>query len=173
MKTTLLVLVILLAPLSGVPAAAGPQGGAGHFSQGGLAFDYPAAWTLADTSNDELQRAVLTRAGGSNIIVVFAQRELIKTPSQLYAARTGVTMPYVANIARKLDLSRPPPPDEAQCLNVGGRPAVAWAGGSKASRRPPKSTRSSSGSVCCTSSTSAPIRTRPRARPRGRPCSTP
>ncbi|MET0648663.1 MAG: energy transducer TonB [Pyrinomonadaceae bacterium] len=126
MKTTLLVLVILLAPLSGVPAAVGPQDGAGHFSKDGLAFDYPAAWTLSDTSNSELQRAVLTRAGGSNIIMVFAQRELITTAGQLYGSRARVTMPYVANIAHKLGLNNPPPPNEAQCVPAGGRTAVGF-----------------------------------------------
>ena len=126
MKTTLLILVILLAPLPGVPAAAGPQGGTQRFSKDGLAFDYPVAWTFADTSTPELQRAVLTRAGASNIIMVFAQREVIKTPSQLYAARARVTMPYVTNIAHKLGLNNPPPPSEAQCVPAGGRTAVGF-----------------------------------------------
>ena len=126
MKTTLLILVILLAPPSGVPAAAGPQGGTHRFSKDGLAFDYPVAWTLADTSNDESQRAVLTRAGASNIIMVFARRELITTAEQLSAARTGVTMPYVENIAHKLGLNQPPSPNEAQCMPVGGRTAVGF-----------------------------------------------
>ena len=126
MKTTLLLLVILLAPLPCVPAAAGPQGGTMRFSKDGLAFDYPVAWTLADTSNDESQRAVLTRAGASNIIMVFARRELITTAEQLSAARVRMTVPYVENIAHKLGLNQPPSPNEAQCMPVGGRTAVGF-----------------------------------------------
>jgi TonB family protein len=118
MKTALLTLVILFTGL--------PQGGAGRYSKDGLAFDHPAGWALADTSNTELQRVVLTRAGASNIIMVFAQRELITAAAQLYASRNGVTMPYVTNIAHKLGLDGPPPPSEAQCVSVGGRNAVGF-----------------------------------------------
>lgn len=118
MKTALLIFVILLAT---------PQGGAGHYAKDGLAFDYPAGWTLGDTSNAELQRVVLTRAGGgSNIIMVFAQRELITTAAQLSASRVRLTMPYVENIAHKLGLNRPPSSNEAQCMPVGGRTAVGF-----------------------------------------------
>lgn len=125
MKTSLLIIVILLAPLMRAPVAAAPQGSAGHFSKEGLAFDYPASWTLADTGDAKLQRLILTRAGGSNVIMVFAQREPVMTADELYASRINVTMPYVTNIAHKLGLSRPPP-DEAQCVPVGGRPAVGF-----------------------------------------------
>jgi TonB family protein len=107
-------------------APAPPQGGAGHYSKDGIAFDYPAGWTLGDTSNAELQRVVLTRAGGSNIIMVFAHRQLIETAQQLYASRAGVTMPYVEGIAHKLGLNDPPQADEAQCVTVGERYAVGF-----------------------------------------------
>ncbi|HEX8146101.1 MAG TPA: energy transducer TonB [Pyrinomonadaceae bacterium] len=118
MKTALLIFVALLVV---------PQAGAGHYSKEGLAFDYPAGWTLGDTSNAELQRVVLTRAGGgSNIIMVFAQRGLINNTAQLNASRRDVTMPYVENIAHKLGLNNPPPPDEAQCVAVGERQAVGF-----------------------------------------------
>lgn len=124
MKTALLIFVILLAPLAPPAQELAAQGG--RFSKDGLAFEYPAAWTLADSGDAKLQRLTLTRAGGSNIIVVFAQRELITTAMQLYGSRANVTMPYVTNIAQKLGLNRPPPPNEAQCMSVGGRPAVGF-----------------------------------------------
>jgi TonB family protein len=117
MKTLLLILVVLLAV---------PQGDAGHFAKEGLAFDYPAGWTLADTGDAQLQRLMLRREGASNIILVFAQRELITTAEQFFASHTAVTMPYVTNIAHKLGLNRPPPPNEAQCVNIGGRPATGF-----------------------------------------------
>ncbi|HEX8146319.1 MAG TPA: hypothetical protein VF591_03870, partial [Pyrinomonadaceae bacterium] len=56
MKTALLILVTLLS------ASAAPQGDAGRYSKEGLAFEYPAGWTLADTSNGELQRVLLVFA---------------------------------------------------------------------------------------------------------------
>lgn len=121
MKTTLLLLVVLLA----VPVA--PQGGGGHYSKEGLAFDYPAqGWALGDSGDAQMQRLTLTRAGASNIVIVFAQRELITTAMELNRSRANVTMPYVTNIAHKLGLNRPPPPNEAECLPVGGRPAVGF-----------------------------------------------
>jgi TonB family protein len=126
MKTALLIFVTLLAALAREPAAAAPQGGNHHFSKEGLTFDYPVAWALADTGDDKLQRLMLRRDGASNIILVFAQRELITTPAQLFASRSGVTMPYITNIAHKLGLNRPPPLNDAKCVTVGGFPAVGF-----------------------------------------------
>ncbi|MBV8856013.1 MAG: energy transducer TonB [Acidobacteria bacterium] len=125
MKTSLAIFVVLLAALARVPHAR-TQGGAGHFSKEGLAFDYPAGWALADTGDAQMQRLMLTRPGGSNVIIVFAQREPIKNARQLSESRRGVTMPYVANVAHKLGLDHPPPPNEAQCVPVGGRPALGF-----------------------------------------------
>jgi TonB family protein len=93
-----------------------------HYSKDGLAFDYPAGWTLGDTTDAKVQRVMLTRANASNVIMVFAQREPVTTAGQLLGARANVTMPYVTNIAHKLGLERPPAPSD-QCLNVGGRTA--------------------------------------------------
>jgi TonB family protein len=117
MKAALLIFVISFAGL--------PQGGAEQYSKDGLSFERPAGWTLADTSTPELQRVVLTRAGASNIIMVFAQRELITTAAQLYESRNSVTMPYVTNIANKLGLSGPPP-EQSHCVQVGGHNAVGF-----------------------------------------------
>lgn len=126
MKTALLIFVTLLAGLARMPAAVSAQGGVGHFSKEGVTFDYPAAWTLADTGDAQLQRLMLRREGASNIILVFAQRELITTAAQLFASRSRVTMPYVTNIAHKLGLNRPPPLNDAKCTTIGGRPAVGF-----------------------------------------------
>ena len=127
MKTSLLIVVTLLAAVARVPGAAvGPQGGFHRFSKEGLAFDYPVAWKLTESSSAELQRVLLTREGASNIIMVFAQREPLKNVSQLNAARSGITMPYVEGIARKLGMSQPPAPDDTQCVAVGERSGVGF-----------------------------------------------
>ena len=123
MKTSLLILAVLLA-LARSPAA--PQGGVEHFSKEGLAFDHPVAWKLADSSSAELQRLILTREGASNIIMVFAQREPVTTAAQLSASRSGITMPYVESIARKLGLKQAPAPNESRCVPVGERFAVGY-----------------------------------------------
>lgn len=116
MKTALLIFVITLTSL--VPA----QGG--RFSKEGLSFDYPAAWRLEEGGDAQVQRLTLTPAGASNIILIFAQREPVKTAAQLFEARAKVTVPYVTNIAHKLGLNRPP--NEEQCLTVGGRTAAGF-----------------------------------------------
>jgi TonB family protein len=118
MKTALLIFIILI-------ASPVPQSG-GHFAQEGLAFDYPAGWTLSDTGDAQLQRLMLRREGASNVIFIFAQRELITTPGQLLGARANMTMPYVTNIANKLGLKQPPSLSEAQCVEVSDRPAVGF-----------------------------------------------
>ncbi len=117
MKTALLIFVMLLTTT--------PQNVVEHYSKDGLAFDYPSGWTLGDTGDAQQQRVVLTRPNASNIIMVFAQREPIKTAGQLAGARANVTMPYVTNIAHKLGLNRAPEPSD-QCLSVGGRNAVGF-----------------------------------------------
>jgi TonB family protein len=116
MKTALLIFAVLLAL---------PQGGGGHFSNEGISFDYPAGWALNDTGDAQMQRLMLTRPGGTNVIIVFAQREPVTTAAQLYESRRAVTMPYVDNISHKLGLERPQL-DEVQCVQVGGRPAVGF-----------------------------------------------
>jgi TonB family protein len=117
MKAALLIFVIFFTGL--------PQGGVEPYSKEGLSFERPAGWRLADTSTPELQRVTLTRADASNIIMVFAQRELITTAAQLFRSRNSVTMPYVINIANKLGLSGPPP-EQSQCVQVGGHNAVGF-----------------------------------------------
>lgn len=117
MKTALLILVMLLTTT--------PQGVVERYSKEGLAFDYPAGWTLGDTSDAQSQRVVLTRKEASNIIIVFAQREPVTTAGQLLGAYANVTMPYVTNIAHKLGLNRAPAPSE-QCLTIGGRTSAGF-----------------------------------------------
>ncbi|HEX8117276.1 MAG TPA: energy transducer TonB [Pyrinomonadaceae bacterium] len=117
MKTALLIFFSLLFV---------PQGAGGHYAKDGLAFDYPAGWTLAESGDAQTQRLTLRREGASNIILVFVQREPVTTVEQLYASRNNVTIPYVFNIATKLGLSRPPPVSEMQCVQAGGRPAAGF-----------------------------------------------
>ena len=69
---------------------------------------------------------MLRREGASNIILVFARRELMTTAAQLHASRASVTTPYVTNIAYKLGLNSPPPLNEAKCMTVGGHAAVGF-----------------------------------------------
>ena len=125
MKTSLIILLITLSALARGGGAQGPAA-AGRFEKEGLSFDYPAGWTVADMSNEKLQRLALRREGVSTLIMVSAQREPITTAAQLYASRNSVTLPYVENIARNLGLEKPPPPEASHCVPVGDRFAVGF-----------------------------------------------
>ena len=126
MKAPLLTLLLVLAALARVPAAPRPQGGFYHFEKDGLSFDYPVAWTLADSSNAQLQSLVLGRAGASNVIAVFAQREPLTGWVRLRDSRESVTMPYLENLARKLGLEKAPRYEDARCAPVGADFAQAF-----------------------------------------------
>ena len=118
MKASLLLILLALSTAPRATAQA-PQ----HFEKEGLSFDYPAGWTLAENSNEQLQSVSLTRPGLSAFITVFASRERVTAPTQLGAAFNGITAPYVEKMARNLGLDRPPAPGESECLDVGGRRA--------------------------------------------------
>lgn len=114
-------LLFILLPLSmGLRAQAQAPG---RYEKDGLSFDYPAGWTLAEGGDARLQSVSLTRPGLSAFITVFASRERITAPTQLGAAFSGITVPYVEKIARSLGLDKPPAPGESECLDVGGRKA--------------------------------------------------
>ncbi|HEY0320738.1 MAG TPA: hypothetical protein VGC66_07295 [Pyrinomonadaceae bacterium] len=79
---------ILLALLVSLPALA--QGGASaqvaRFSEGGVAFQYPATWTLSDKSNTENQHLVLELKGTAAQIMVLVERIPSTKPGERTAA---------------------------------------------------------------------------------------
>jgi TonB family protein len=96
----------------------------GRYERDGLSFNYPAGWKVEDKSNAQAQHLVLTREGGSALVVVIAHRQPITEPGQLFAANRNIWKPYAEDVARKLGIEKTPPWEETQCEQVGGRQAV-------------------------------------------------
>ena len=120
MKTTLLLLLILLAPASRVapvaqtPAAAGVE----HFSKEGLSFDYPTGWSVEDKSSDKLQHLIIRRPGSNTLVMVIALRAPLQNVEQIYMSRNTITKPYVESLAQQLGAKVPDAPDQ-RCLAMG------------------------------------------------------
>ncbi|MCA1633333.1 MAG: hypothetical protein LC802_06325 [Acidobacteria bacterium] len=123
MKTKHLFKYLLTATLMCVAASAQTPPG-GRYVQDGLSFSYPTGWTLTDKSNAQAQHLILTRDGGSALVVVIAYRELIVSPGQLAAAHHNLWRPFALDMARKLGVERNPPWEDTQCQQVGERSAV-------------------------------------------------
>jgi TonB family protein len=107
-------------------SAQSPPAAVEHFSKDGVSFDYPAGWSLADKSSEQLQHLILTRAGSSALIMVIAQRTPLQSYAELRAAYSGVTIPYVQSFAGKLGVKEVPPWSEARCLPVGTHTAAGF-----------------------------------------------
>src|SRR4051812_1673422 len=82
---------ILLVLFVSLPAfAQGAQ--LARFSDGGVTFQYPSAWTLADKSNEGNQHLVLELKGTSAQIMVLVERSPSTQPGQrMEALRTRTT----------------------------------------------------------------------------------
>ena len=96
------------------------------FNQDGLSFNYPDGWNLTDRSTPQAQHLILTKTGSSALIMVVSHREPILNYDQLYAARTGITTPFVQNMAQKLGLKESPDWYGSGCLKVGERIAMGF-----------------------------------------------
>jgi TonB family protein len=96
----------------------------GRYEREGLSFSYPAGWALEDKSHEQAQHIILTREGGSSLVVVIAFRELIVSPGQLAASHRNIWRPYASDMALKLGVENKRPWEEQQCEQVGGRQAV-------------------------------------------------
>jgi TonB family protein len=97
-----------------------------HFAEGGLAFDYPAGWTLTDKSHAQAQHLALTREGSPALIMVVAQRDIITTPAQLMAAHGNVRTPLIEIMAQKLGITKKPVGENTDCLKIGERVASGF-----------------------------------------------
>ena len=75
-----------------------PQGNAVHFEKEGLSFDYASGWTIADQSDSDAQRLMLTKANTDAQITVFVHRGRIDTPEKLAQAKKAFIDPYVKSV---------------------------------------------------------------------------
>lgn len=115
----LALMVLLCAPASAQTTAGG------RYEKDGLSFSYPAGWRVEDKSNAQAQHLVLTREGGSALVMVVAYRDLISTNAQFAAARDQITKPYADSVARELGLKEATALQGALCRPIGDRLASA------------------------------------------------
>jgi TonB family protein len=90
-----------------------------HFSKDGLAFDYPAEWTLSDQSNDQAQHLILAGPGSSPVIIVWAYREAVHSRFQVVNATRQITEPYIRTLSEKLSSGKSVAKRESTCVTVG------------------------------------------------------
>jgi TonB family protein len=72
------------------------------YSKDGLSFDYSKPWNLHDKSTDIAQHLLLSREGGSTLIMVLAYRYLITSAKQLDEGRKDVTERFIEDAKQKL-----------------------------------------------------------------------
>lgn len=128
MKTSLLLLLIMLAPAARLTAPAqtpASAAAAGRFSKDGLSFDYPPGWSLEDKSGADIQHLILTLPGSSALVMVVAHREPLRNLGHFAAARQAITQPYLESLAGQLGVKTPDVPDP-RCLPVGDTLAAGY-----------------------------------------------
>jgi len=111
--------IVLIALLCFASFAQSPQSEIKHFAKEGLAFDYPAKWTLTDKSNSQVQHLILSNPENSVLVMVIAYRDLITQQDQVTYARENVTKPFVEQIVQKLSTSGTTPERDFVCVKVG------------------------------------------------------
>ena len=99
MSTRNLLLLFSVIALSYANAMA-QAGAAKHFAKDGLSFDYPAGWTLEDTSDGDAQKLRLSRADGDVQLAVFAHRGRITEEKMVDAHKTFID-PYVTTFPQQ------------------------------------------------------------------------
>src|SRR5882724_666067 len=68
--------------------------GTNHFAKHGLAFDYPAGWTLTDNSTEQAQQLLVTREGSSVQFRIVVQRNTTFR-NELADQQRNITEPLV------------------------------------------------------------------------------
>lgn len=72
-----------------------------HFSEDGVAFDYPDGWSITDESTPEAIQLALTRKGSSVQIMIVVKRD-ITLRKDLPAAKENFAEPLVKKVATKV-----------------------------------------------------------------------
>lgn len=116
---TIIPVLALLLVCSVFATAQTPDAGAMHFNKDGLAFDYPAGWTLEDTSNGDVQQMVLSRADSDAQIKFYIHRNSIK-PENLDKARHLLVDPYVEQTTKTFESMGTHPERSAFTTEIGG-----------------------------------------------------
>ena len=105
--------------LSGLCAFAQTTGSAQKFDKDGLLFDYPAGWTVEDTSNSDAQRLSLIRANSAVQISVFVHRGRV-LPEKMPDARKSLIDPYIDSTAKQFEQMGANPTKSAASTEISG-----------------------------------------------------
>ena len=105
-KLTVAVAMIVLL-LSFSVYAQSPELELNHLSTGGISFDYPAGYSVADKSTPEVHEFIITRQGSSIRLTITALRRLI-APNELPAAIEDFKEPIIKKVATALGLTDSP-----------------------------------------------------------------
>jgi hypothetical protein len=89
------------------------------YTQEGLSFNYPSAWTVQDISNKDAQQLGLTKPDSDVQIVVFVHRGRT-TPEKLPEARKAFIDPYIAARAKQLQDMGGKPEQKPDVSEIGG-----------------------------------------------------
>jgi hypothetical protein len=93
-----------------------------HFTKGGLLFDYPNGWTVADISDDDAQQYTLSRTNSDLQMRVFAHKGRI-TQEKFPEAKKSFIEPYVKAISNQFRQMGATPTEAADTTEIAGIPA--------------------------------------------------
>lgn len=96
-----------------------PNADVKHFNKDGLAFDYPTAWTMEDTSNSDAQQMTLTRADSDAQIRFYIHRNNVK-PENLEKARRSLVDPYIEKTSKTFEQMGARPERSTVATEIGG-----------------------------------------------------
>lgn len=103
--TVAVAMIVSLLSLNAYAQAPDPE--LNHLATGGIAFNYPAGYSVADKSTPEVQEFVITRQGSSIQLTITALRRLI-SPNELPAAIEDFKEPLIKKVAATLGLGDSP-----------------------------------------------------------------
>ena len=119
-KLTLAVAMLVLS-LSFSVYAQSPAPELNHLATGGISFDYPAGYSVADKSTPEAQEFTITRPGSSIRLTIIAIRRLT-SPNELPAALEDFKEPIIKKVGTTLGLTDSPERTEIKAT-LGSREA--------------------------------------------------
>ena len=90
-----------------------------HLMKDGLAFDYPADWTLQDNSTTDAQQFVLAKANSDVQVTIFAHKGRIAT-EKLPDAKKAFIDPYINGTAKQFVDMGAKPEQKPDASEIGG-----------------------------------------------------
>lgn len=90
-----------------------------NYNKGGLSFDYPADWTLTDTSTSDAQQFTLAKENSDVQIRIFVHGGRI-SPEKLPDAKKAFIDPYIAATAKQFVQMGAKPEQSPDVSEIGG-----------------------------------------------------